>query len=269
MRIAVTGAGGILGREVVALALKYGHSIVTIERAFAGLPPKSERVSSHIVDLANYADLLPVIDGCDALIHLAAYVSPSAAPEPLVHNNNVVASYNALSAAHVADISRVCIASSVNAIGGHYSVTPRYDYFPVDESHPCYAEDPYSLSKWVAEQQAAAFARRRPNMTIAGLRFHALRDRASMAAIWGGRTDGGRKDLWGYTPMPLAARACLSAISADFGGYETFYVVANDTPLDVRSHDLRNHYYPKVPIRGDLRNNSAFFDSSKAARFLL
>lgn len=269
MRIAVTGAGGILGTEVVAQATKDGHTVLAIERSLAGLPTMSERVSGHILDMANYADLLPVIDGCDALIHLAAYVSPSAAPEPLVHNNNVVASYNALSAAQEADVMRVCIASSVNAIGGHYSVAPRYDYFPVDESHPCYAEDAYSLSKWVAEQQAAAFARRRPGMTIAALRFHALKDRDAMAALWGGRTDGGSKDLWGYTPISLAAKACMSAISAEFSGYEAFYVVAPDTPLDARSQDLRDQYYPGVPFRGELNGNSAFFDSSKAARLLL
>ena len=272
MRIAVTGAGGVLGTALVDLAVHSGHTVVALERAIerdlAVQVPSDEWVSRHTVDLAEYDNLLPIVSGCDALIHLAAYVQPAAAPEPLVHNNNVMASYNALAAAQAADITRVCIASSVNAIGGRYSATPRYDYFPLDESHPCYAEDPYSLSKWLAEQQAAAFARRRPGMSIACLRLHALRDRAFMAAHWAGRTEGGRLDLWGYTPISLAATACLSSLTADFDGAETFYVVANDTPLEVNSQDLRDRYYPTVPIRGDLPGNAAFFDSGKAERLL-
>ena len=272
MRIAVTGAGGLLGTAVIELALRSGHTIVAIER---DVPPAGTattddgRMNRQVVDLTNYGDLLPIVAGCDALIHLAAYVQPGAAPEPLVHNNNVVASYNALAAAHATGITRVCVASSVNAIGGRYSAIPRYDYFPVDESHPCYAEDPYSLSKWLAEQQAAAFARRRPAMTIASLRLHALLDRDRMAAHFAGHPEKGRLDLWGYTPISLAANACLSSLSADFAGAETFYVVAPDTPLEVSSQDLRDRYYPSVPIRGDLPGNAAFFDSGKAARVLV
>ena len=35
--------------------------------------------------------------------------------------------------------------SSINAIGGRFSRSPRYDYFPLDEQHPAYVEDPYSV----------------------------------------------------------------------------------------------------------------------------
>ncbi len=61
--------------------------------------------------------------------------------------NNVVGSYNALRAAAEHGITRICQASSVNAIGLSYSRTPRFDYFPIDEAHPNYSEDPYSLSQ--------------------------------------------------------------------------------------------------------------------------
>ncbi len=54
----------------------------------------------------------------------------------------------------------------MNAIGGAFSQSPKYDYFPLDEQHPTYAEDPYSLSKWVLEQQADAFACRYEWMKI-------------------------------------------------------------------------------------------------------
>ena len=97
----------------------------------------------------------------------------------MVYADNTLSSYNALSAASTLGIKRICLASSINAIGGAFSRSPRYDYFPLDEKHPTYAEDPYSLSKWVLEQQGDAFARRFEWMTIASLRFHWLLDTRS------------------------------------------------------------------------------------------
>ena len=44
---------------------------------------------------------------------------------------------------------------------------PRFDYFPIDENHPNYSEEPYGLSKWICEQQADSFARRHEDIRIA------------------------------------------------------------------------------------------------------
>ena len=145
MRIAITGGSGRIGRAVVELALSQGHEVVSIDRA---LPP-DDMVETGVTfvqaDMMQYADVEPALHGCDALVHLAAIPSPLRHPEHEVHNNNVVGSYNAMRAAAEHGIARVCQASSINAIGGYYSRRPRYDYFPVDEEHPTYNEDPYSL----------------------------------------------------------------------------------------------------------------------------
>lgn len=273
MKIAVTGASGRLGRAVLELALAEDHQVTAIDRApivAAGAAGAADRdgVRSRTVDLTDYAQFLDAAEGADALIHLAAYTSPGGAPEPVVHNNNVVASYNALAVAEAAGITRICLASSVNAIGGVYSRQPRYDYFPVDEAHPSYAEDGYSMSKWAAEQQAAAFARRLPGLSVACLRLHELRDREHIASRLRKRPDAGSKDLWGYTPMPAAARACLNAVARDLGGCEVCYVVAADTWRPEPSQSLRDRYYPDVPVRGDLSGHKSFFDSSKAEEVL-
>lgn len=258
VRIAVTGADGRLGRAVTGLARAMGHVVVAIDRQ-PMVSPQLDGTLVRTADMTDYRDVEAAVAGCDALVHLAAYPGPDAAQEPVVHNNNVVASYNALRAAESGGIRRVCLASSVNAIGGAFSRQPRYDYFPVDESHPCYAEDSYSLSKRIAEEQAAAFGRRVPGMSIGCLRLHAL----------SGRADAGYKDLWGYTPLAMAARACLAAVRTDLGGYALFLVVAADTCSPRPSRELRDCYFPDVPIHGDLSGRRSFFDSAKAERTLL
>ena len=206
MRVAVTGAAGRLGARAVALLAGQGHSVVAIDRSVPGGSADDPRTDWRLADLTDYRSVLGAFDGCDAVVHLSALVGLGHAPEPEIHHNNVVGSYNALHAAASLGIRRICQASSVNAVGGAYSRAPRFDYFPLDEAHPSYTEDAYSLSKWICEQQAASIARRHDGLPIASLRFHMCvedRDRAAEAV----RAHPGTavKDLWGYVSLASAA----------------------------------------------------------------
>jgi nucleoside-diphosphate-sugar epimerase len=270
MHIAVTGGSGRIGRAVAALALSQGHTVVSIDRVLPArdMPQSGLRLAQ--ADMTDYAQLEQAMQGCDALVHLAAYPGPRGHADYDVHNNNVVGSYNALSAAARLGINRVCQASSINAIGGVFSRWPHYDYFPLDEKHRTYAEDPYSLSKWICEQQGDAFARRYETMTIASLRFHGVTpERPTAAQRQPGRdTNWAAKHLWGYTRLDATARACLMALSLGFTGHEAFYIVAPDTVMDTPSLELAQEFFPDVPVQGDLSSNRSFFNCEKAERLL-
>lgn len=269
MRIAITGGSGGIGRAVIDLALVQGHAVVSIDRA----RPTDEQARADVTfveaDIAQYDALEQALHGCDALIHLAAIPSPGQHPDHIVHNNNVVGSYNALRAAAELGIWRVCQASSVNAIGHSYSRAPRYDYFPLDEQHPTYNEDPYSLSKWICEQQADSFVRRYEQMRIASLRFHwVTEDPAAPAKFYRDLDSLQAKHLWAWTHRSAAARACLLGVTADFRGHEVFFIVAPTTVVSTPSLELVQRFYPGLPVRGDLSGTRSFFDSSKAERLL-
>lgn len=269
MKIAVTGGTGRVGSAIIKMALADGHDVVNIDQK--PVPNATESHPTFVqADLTDYDAFVGAIRGCDALIHMAAIAAPGHQPDHQVHNNNVVASYNALRAAVEVGITRVCQASSVNATGLAYSRWPHFDYFPLDEGHPTYNEDPYSLSKWICEEQGNSFARRYEKMVIASLRFHGVvPKRADMAqALQRGHTDAMTKNLWAYTLSDAAARSCLLSLTADFTGHEVFYIVAPDTITDTPSLELKEKFYPDVPLRGDLSGNKSFFDSSKAERLL-
>jgi UDP-glucose 4-epimerase len=256
VRLAVTGARGRVGTAVVDLARAEGHEVVAIDRPD--------------VDVTAYDSLAAAVEGCDALVHLAAHPRPHQWPDHEVHHNNVTASYNALRVAAQLGIDRVCLASSVNAVGGGYTRRPRYEYFPLDEGHPTFNEDPYSLSKWIAETQADSIARRYEHMSIASLRLHWVRDDRPVGAPPDDPEKGGFavRDLWGYVLRPAAARACLLALAADFRGHEVFYVVAPQTFVDAPTERLCAAYYPDVPVRKPLPGNVSLFDCAKAERVL-
>lgn len=265
MRIAVTGALGRIGRAVVDLAVATGHDVVALDRVRRGEIPDS----FHCVDLAEYDGTVRALDGCHAVIHLAAITGPGRLPDDVVHNNNVVTSYNVMCAAAELGVRRVCQASSVNAIGGRFSRIPRYDYFPLDEHHPTYAEDPYSLSKWICEQQADAFARRHEELSIASLRLHGVTASRRAAASWVDLPDAGvAKQLWGYTTLAAAARACLAAVDAEFTGHEALYIVAPDTMVDTPTAELVDLHYPDVPVRSALAGTQGLFDCGRARSVL-
>jgi UDP-glucose 4-epimerase len=269
MRIAVTGGSGQIGRAIIEAALADGDQVVSIDRADPPDGAARAGVSFVTADAADYEALVPAFAGCDAMIHMAAIPNPGRDPDHVVHNNNVVGSYNALRAAAEQGIRRVCQASSVNAIGLAYSRNPRHDYFPIDEDHPNHAEDPYSLSKWICEQQADAFARRYEDMSIASMRFHwVLPDRELAVTRYRDPAWPVAKHLWAYTRRDAAADACLKAIRTDLKGHEVFYIVAPDTASDRPSRDLAAEHFPGVEIRGDFAGRASFLTSAKAGRLL-
>lgn len=267
MKIALTGGSGSIGTAIIEQALARGDQIVSIDRAE---PPAPYEGVEHVrTDIADYAALLTAFAGCDAVIHMAAIPYPFRDPDHIVHNNNVVGSYNVMRAAIEVGIRRICQASSVNAVGLSYSREAHFDYFPIDEQHRNYTEEPYGLSKWICEQQADTFARRYDDLQIASMRFHwVVESRLIAAKNFNIPDQQTAKHLWGYTERAAAALACLLAVDDRYRGHEVFYVVAPDTTNEIPSRELAAMYYPDVPIRGDLSGTRSFFSSAKAERLL-
>lgn len=266
MHIAITGGSGGVGRAVVALARAQGHSVVNIDRAAPPTAHPQPDVPFIQADMADFDAVKAAMAGCDALVHLAAIPSPGRHPDHVVHNNNVVGSYNALLGAAELGITRICQASSVNAIGHSYSRAARYDYFPLDEQHPTYNEDPYSLSKWICEQQADSLCRRHADLRIASMRFHWVTPERPAGNVFPAAAMA--KNLWAYVLSEAAARACLLSLTADFSGHEPFFIAAPTTTAAAPSLELAREHYPQVPVTGDLSGHASFFSSAKAERLL-
>ncbi|KAF8590216.1 NAD(P)-binding protein [Ramaria rubella] len=277
LTIAVTGSEGMLGSAVCQYALEDGHTVIGLDRVSSNI--RHPNFIAKIVDTTNYEQLSEGMKGCDSLVHLAAMVRSDVTPQEVIHNINVVSSYNALKIAADRGIRRVVQASSVNVIGLAFSRRPKLDYLPLDESHPFYAEDAYSLSKCICEYQASAIARRNPQMHIASLRFHwIVPSRADAAKMMSSASPDSEfyaehaRDLWGWVSRRAAARACLLGLTAPedaWQGHEPFFIVAPNTAVEQTSADLCTEAYPEVTdIRKPWVGNASFFDCAKAAKLL-
>ncbi len=276
MEIAITGGSGRLAGVLIKQLLQAGHSVRSLDRVepldplvHTCHPTGASRITQVRIDLNDLAALTEAIRGCEAVAHLAAFTGPWGQPPGVVYTNNTHATYNVLYAASELRIRHVSIASSVNAIGGLGSQHGNFSYFPVDEDHPTFCEDDYSLSKWVGEQIANSYARRNPNMTISSLRFHALPDEPPPLQTELDSSDApAARNAWSFTLISEAARACVLALQAGYFGHEIFCIASLRSTSAIPSLTLAKYAYPTVQIRGDLSGNKSFFDCSKAERML-
>ncbi len=270
MEIAVTGGIGRLGQVVIRQLLAQGFRIRSLDRVKPAQPMGFEqKVRQLEVDLNNLDALIEGLRGCQAVIHLAAFPGPQGQPPGVVYQNNTMSSYNVLYAASSLGIRHVSLASSINALGCIGVQVSRIEYLPVDEHHPTFNQDDYSLSKVVMEIQADSFARRFPDMTISSLRLHALPDEPPELQHTLDDVDTpAARNLWGWTLISEAARAHMLSIQASFTGHEVFFITSQQTTSSIPSLELARHAYPGVPIRGDLSGHKSLFDCSKAERLL-
>lgn len=264
-RLVVTGAAGSLGRRLVPRAVRAGWEVVALDVV---APPAGEsgRVTPGRVDVTRTVELAEAFAGARGVVHLAARPSPVGHDPHDVLSLNVGGTLAVLLAAETAGVQRVCLASSVNATGAAYSTEPRYDWFPVEETHPSYGEDVYAISKFLGEQAADAFARRRPTAVLTSLRFHGLRDDHAWDAP--GREADRRKDLWGWVSFSAASAACLRAVGRSDPGHVVANVVGASTLSPVPTAELARRFHPGVPWRRVPVGNSSFYATDVAARVL-
>ena len=270
MQIAVTGGRGLLGTAVVAEGCRRGHQVVSMDiRPVVPGGDGGDTATQVVADVTAYEELRRQVAGCDAIVHLAGRPSPLGAPPHVVHNTNVVASYNALGVAVELGIGRFCYASSINAIGGAFSARPRYDYFPVDEEHPSYNEEAYALSKFIGEVQATSVCRANDGLSVGSLRIHHLVPTpAALADKIAAGVGRYSRDLWGYTTLDAAARACFAVLDATWEGHEVFFVVAPRTAANMATVELCEEFYPEVHRRHELVGNEGLYSCAKAKRLL-
>lgn len=178
MKIAITGARGTVGQEVVKLCARAGYSTVQVNRTDEqnnGFDNTEMRTADAASD---YDTTLNAFKGCDAVIHLAAIPNPVGTPDHKVHSNNVNSAFNGFRACGELGIKKICYASSVNAIGLAYANQPlKFPYFPIDEDYPVHPTDSYALAKHEAETQARAFVNWFPGTKIALMRIHEVATR--------------------------------------------------------------------------------------------
>lgn len=147
VKILVTGADGFVGKTFCRMAREAGYYIRGTMRVGLSLPYCDEMAVTG--DFADYRDWPAILEGMDAVVHLAARVhvmqEDSSDGLEFYRRINVQATELLARAASKAGVKRFIFASSVMIQGGS-TVTP---YSEEGRPNP---KTPYAVSKWEAEQ---------------------------------------------------------------------------------------------------------------------
>jgi dihydroflavonol-4-reductase len=155
MKLFVTGATGFVGAHVARLAAAQGAQLRLLTRATSrveNLPVGADVVVGDLRELAGFASAL---QGCDAVIHVAADYRLWVPDPAEMYQANVEGTRELLRLAREAGVRRVVYTSSVATMGFHGDAV-------VDEETPVSEAamiGHYKRSKWMAEQVALEAAR--------------------------------------------------------------------------------------------------------------
>ncbi len=267
-KVLVTGSAGRIGKVTAADLVEHGYEVTGADK----FPRDSW--GTQIVDFEDLGQVIGVMQGHDAVVHLAAIPSPTRHTADVVFRNNVISTFNVLEAATILGIKNVVIASSLSALGTAY---PHREFspqrFPIDEDHPLLSQDAYGLSKMIGEELADGFVRRVPDMSIVSLRFTAVFDENAVNWIHqrrdAGPEAGPNGAFWTYVDVRDVAASCRLSLEYNTPGHEAFYITAPNIYLPGPIEELLARFFPgEYPVADHIKGDVSPVDCSKAERLL-
>ena len=225
MRIAVTGELGRLGRYVVRELAE--HTVRVLD-----IGPPGE---CHQADLRDRDALRAGLRDVEVVVHLGGIDRSVATDDAMTMQVNAMGTWNLLEASLQTGVRRVihCSSSSVLGLDNSNPDMPPC-YLPIDEAHPLRPTDAYGLSKQCGERIAESFSRRGVEVIVIRPCFVAFPEMAEFMA--GSSGPEGRTEpmpyLRTYVGPQDCARGFAAAVSADYAGFETFFLAAADAFAD-------------------------------------
>jgi UDP-glucose 4-epimerase len=151
--VLVTGASGAVGRIVTRALADAGAHVHALLRRPTRIPGVS---SVEIGDITDPTAVDRAVQGCDALVHLAALLhipNPPAALADEYARVNDDATAHLVASSRDAGVSRVVFASTISVYG-----PPGADVM-LDERSACHPDTPYARTKLAAETHVRAATR--------------------------------------------------------------------------------------------------------------
>ena len=266
MKIAITGGNGRLGSEATVYARARGHEVTVIDRD--GDPgPETE-----IMDLTDFDSVAAVISrgSFDAVIHLAGMPGRTRAAGDVLFRNNMLTSYNVLTAARQATVHKIVFASSETILGLPFDTSPT-ELPIVETSRTSFrVGHDYGMVKHLEDQIAQQMAADDPGLSISAIMLTTivLPEMYADFARFEDDAQGRGYNLWSYTDVRDAAQGVVLASEHLEPGYERFILAADDTVMTTPTNELVGRYHSSSRLTKHLGTHESLFSNEKAKRVL-
>ena len=266
MKILITGAAGLIGKEVTKGLVAAGHDVLATDLVKDDLSPAQKFV---VGDLVSDEFISQLDFRCDAIVHLGSIPRPGIESDEKVLHNNVMGTYHVFANAVENNVPLVIYASSLSIYGFAWSTGTSPDYVPVDEKHPLYHYESYALSKEVNERSADMWANRSETAFV-GLRIPhthtnlvftelAQKMRERDKAI----LEQGAKIFWAYLDLRDAVQGILTVIDKGAQGSKTYNFAAPDTYAPKPTREMMAEFHPTTKIASSLSGYDSIIDCSE------
>jgi nucleoside-diphosphate-sugar epimerase len=267
MKILITGATGLIGKEVTKTLATAGHKVTATDCKSGDIPKGVKFVLGDLND-ENFIESLKF--KFDAVIHFAVIHEQFDDRGLKVFEDNVSWAYKifAKSAAHKVKV--VIYASSLSIYGTVFSdawTSP--EFAPFDESLPQHHHDSYALCKEVNERTADMWSNRSKTAFV-GIRMPFVNTMKAIEAHAIAQRDGNikqmevaAKSLWGYLDVRDAAQGIMAILDRKSAGSTTYNFGAPDTTAPFPTKAMLAKYHPNTKILKDIPGYGSLTDCSR------
>ena len=266
MKILITGAAGLIGKEVTKGLVAAGHDVLATDLVKDDLSPAQKFVVGDLLT----ADFISQLDfRCDAIVHLGSIPRPGIASDETVLHNNVIGTYHVFASAVEKNVPLVIYASSLSIYGFAWSSGTSPDYVPVDEKHPLHHYESYALSKEINERSADMWANRSKTAFV-GLRIPHTHTHSTFAEMAQKMREGdeaiieqGAKIFWAYLDLRDAVQGILTVINKGAKGSKTYNFAAPDTYAPKPTREMMAEFHPTSKIASSISGYDSIIDCSQ------
>lgn len=270
MKVLVTGAAGHIGSGVCRGLVQSGLDVLGADRVYSADGP----VRVEPIDLLDALPVYRLVEGCDAVVHLANHPRMKHdIPAQQVYSDNVTLNANVFHAAVDVGVRRIIFASSVQVFGGTRtdedpSVPSSLPYLPIDGEIPANPGNAYGLSKEAGEGQLRFLVRLHDDLCAAALRFPLVitgemrRWIPLMRRYRRGRFPVSPDEGFGYLAVEDAASLILAILRESEPGYHQLCPAAPDNLLNRPVSEVIAEYFPGVPVKTPADQMPGLIDTS-------
>jgi nucleoside-diphosphate-sugar epimerase len=246
MQVVVTGGTGKLGRTVITELQQSGYDVLSFDTSKAQQDIHVRSITGDVTDLGHVYGALA---GADAVIHLAGIPTHGLVSNEETFRVNAMGAFNVHEAAWRLGIRRVVTMSSEAVLGwapGSYQRLVLPQYLPIDENHPCGAQDCYGLSKIACETIATSYAAKsemeliilRAPWIVSPEELHNIAQRGGMPVT--------NFRLYHYIDARDLAVACRLAMERPIRGCEILFVGSGETTISEPLAEVYPRLAPEI-----------------------